>query len=511
MTRFSRRRLLSPSSVSVVVGAALFAVWVLSGIGDPHQRQVIGDAVPLAFGLAAITAAWRASTRPGVEAAARRTWRRLAVGWCFWWVGDITWFIYEVLLRQHPFPSFADVGYLAFYPCVAWALLSFPSSARQRGDWLKATLDAVTVLLCASLAIWYLVVGPTIHDNPAGRLATALNLAYPVGDLLLLFGIVVALMRRTGGGAVLRLLLTGVGALVVADVAFARLSLSGGYGGLGWPDVFWAGAQCLFVLAARASMPAGRAAGAERQRLIRPSTEPLTKLPYLAVGMAYLLVLLVGHGQAAYPLNGLILGAAAITTVVLIRQVTVIAENGRLMSQLHQLASVDALTGIPNRRAFLEEAEQLFDGSRQTGGRLSILMVDVDHFKSVNDTYGHGAGDKVLSLIAACVKSQLRDADLVGRYGGDELVIALADCSPSSAAEVAERIRTVAAATPVVTENNVVSVTLSIGIASADECQNMLTLLARADLALYDAKRAGRSCVREFSRSNRRQSEMTNA
>jgi diguanylate cyclase (GGDEF)-like protein len=305
------------------------------------------------------------------------------------------------------------------------------------------------------------------------------------------------------------LLLTGVAALVVADVAYARLSLSGAYGGVGWPDIFWVGAQCLFFLAARAGTVTKGEAGHRPQ--LRPSAEPLTKLPYLAVGLAYLLVLVVGRGQAVYPLNGLILGAAAITTVVVIRQVTVIAENGRLMSQLHHLASVDALTGIPNRRAFLEEAEQLLDGSRKTGGRLSVLMIDVDRFKSVNDTYGHGAGDKVLSVVAGCAKSQLRDADLVGRYGGDELVIALADCPAAYATQIAERIRRVVAATPVVTEDGVVSVTLSIGIAGADDCENMLTLLARADLALYDAKRAGRACVRQFSDSSRHHSEMATA
>src|SRR5207253_4604356 len=135
--------------------------------------------------------------------------------------------------------------------------------------------------------------------------------------------------------------------------------------------------------------------------------------------------------------------------IVLVRQVHMIAENGRLMSRLQNLANVDPLTGIPNRRAFFEEAELLFEGARGLSGRRhSILMIDVDYFKDVNDTFGHRTGDRALSIVAAGVKSQLRSADLVGRYGGDELVIALADCTGPAAFVVADRIGSVVAATP---------------------------------------------------------------
>jgi diguanylate cyclase (GGDEF)-like protein len=125
-------------------------------------------------------------------------------------------------------------------------------------------------------------------------------------------------------------------------------------------------------------------------------------------------------------------------------------------------------------------------------------MIDVDYFKDVNDTFGHRTGDRVLSIVAASVKSQLRSADLVGRYGGDELVVALADCGGPAAFAVAERIRSLVANTPVVADDGVVNITLSIGVAGAEHSEGLLPLLARADLALYDAKRAGRACVREF-------------
>jgi diguanylate cyclase (GGDEF)-like protein len=303
----------------------------------------------------------------------------------------------------------------------------------------------------------------------------------------------------------------------VADLSFAHLSLSGAYEGGGWPDAFWAAAWCLFFVAARVvpradtdvrsgteGHPAMAGLGRPRPRR---ADQPLARLPYLAVALAYALLLFVGHRAAVYPLDGLILGAAAITALVLVRQVHMISENGRLMSRLQNLANVDPLTGLPNRRAFFEEADLLFEGSGLlfegsglSGRRHSILMIDVDYFKEVNDTFGHRAGDRVLSVVAGCVKSQLRSADLVGRYGGDELGIALADCDGPAAFAVAERIRSVVAATPVVSDDRVVHVTLSIGVAGGEHnSEALLPLLARADLALYDAKRAGRACVREFA------------
>ena len=480
----------------------------------------VGDFASVVLGLAATLAAWRVSARAGVDPAVGRAWRRLAVAFGCWLAGDLIWLVYEVGLGQTPFPSPADVAYLAFYPCAARALLSFPSAVRRRSDWTKMGLDALTVLLCAALGIWYLVIGPTVHDNPAdqGLLAMVLGFAYPVGDLLLLFGVLANLMRRSSAmDAAFRVLVAGVGALVVADLGFAHLSLSGTYG-VGWPDAFWAGAWCLFFVAARVvpradtdvrsgteGHPAMAGLGRPRPRR---ADQPLARLPYLAVALAYALLLFVGRRAAAYPLDGLILGAAAITALVLVRQVHMISENGRLMSRLQNLANVDPLTGLPNRRAFFEEADALFSGAGLSNRRHSILMIDVDYFKEVNDTFGHRAGDRVLSVVAACVKSQLRSADLVGRYGGDELVVALADCDGPAAFAVAERIRSVVAATPVVSDDRVVHVTLSIGVAGAGQPdpapsdpqgEALLPLLARADLALYDAKRAGRACVREFA------------
>ena len=198
----------------------------------------------------------------------------------------------------------------------------------------------------------------------------------------------------------------------------------------------------------------------------RRTDQPLARLPYLAVALAYGLLLFVGRRAAVYPLDGLILGAAAIT-----------ARGARPPGAHDQRErAADVAPAEPGQRRPADRASRTGGrssrrrscSSRAPGWpsrRHSILMVDVDYFKEVNDTFGHRAGDRVLSVVASCVKSQLRSADLVGRYGGDELVIALADCDGPAAFAVAERIRSVVAATPVVFEEGVVNVTLSIGVA----------------------------------------------
>lgn len=519
MRRLKSTAGLSPSVIGTVLATVLLIAAPYTGWWSARTQTIVLDLAPVLIGLAATVAAVSLRRIP--------EWRRLAIAFACWWLGDVIWFVYEVILRQEPFPSLADAGYLAFYPCAAWALLSFPSDTRRRSDWLKFGLDALTVLLCAAMGIWYLVVGPTVHDQPSSGLALALNVAYPIGDLLLLFGVIVNLMRgTTAHDLAKRILVAGVASLVIADVSFAHLSLAGEYAG-GVPDAFWATAWCLFFLAAKAASRAAAAdhaaasgaGGRARQSDGHPSLaglgrshprrhEPqLARLPYLAVAMAYALLLFVGRRAAVYPLDGLILGAAAITAVVLVRQVSMIGENARLMSRLRNLANVDPLTGIPNRRAFFEEAEVLFEDGRNglpaNQHRHSVLMIDVDYFKEVNDTYGHRTGDRVLSVVAACVKSQLRSADLVGRYGGDELIIALAECDGAAALAVAERIHDIVASTPVATEDGVVNVTLSIGVAGSEGGEGLLPVLARADLALYEAKRAGRACVREFARTGR--------
>ena len=464
-----------------------FTLWALFGGGSADTRELLSDIAPLPIGFAVSVLAWRASTRAEGDGATRRAWRLIAVAFALWWAGDVTWFFLEAVLHQAPFPSPADAGYLGFYPLLALGLLALPAAPRTRSERVKVALDALTVLLAAAMVVWYLVVEPVVHSG-SDSLATALSVGYPVGDLVLLYGLVTTLLRRPGDRP-LWLLVGAVSAFVVADVAYAHLSLTDSYAGGDWPDAFWMLAQCLALLAA--TVQARRPAMAPADGLAKPSGR-VSLLPYAGIVIGYALVVAVGHDLAGASFNGLLLGAASITGVVVARQVRVAAENARLVAELHHLAEVDGLTDALNRRSLFEAGERLVRRTQRLGRPLSVLMIDVDHFKTVNDTYGHAAGDDVLAAVVARTMAHVRTADLVGRYGGDELAVVMPDCAVEEAFEVAERIRCAVAGTPITTRSGDIPASVSIGVSGAEAGTSLAGVFGRADGGLYEAKRAGR-------------------
>lgn len=176
-------------------------------------------------------------------------------------------------------------------------------------------------------------------------------------------------------------------------------------------------------------------------------------------------------------------------------------ERNTLLIQLEHLASTDALTGLLNRRTFVLRLEQAFGYAQTHDAPLSVLMCDADHFKRVNDTYGHAVGDRVLQILAEVFLRHLRRKDaVIARYGGEEFVIVLPDTDTQAAAHVAERLR--AAVEQFAWSSEVqqgLTVTLSLGVATSGQTQTADALVRQADSALYAAKHAGRNQVKAYS------------
>jgi diguanylate cyclase (GGDEF)-like protein len=172
-------------------------------------------------------------------------------------------------------------------------------------------------------------------------------------------------------------------------------------------------------------------------------------------------------------------------------------ENARLFDAVQQLAVTDSLTGLFNRRHFFDQAEREFQRARRYRRPLCAIMLDIDHFKRVNDTYGHAAGDQVLRAVAMRCRKSLREVDILGRYGGEEFVALVPENDLPGTREAAERLRQHVAETPIDTSCGPVAVTISLGVAvCAENCPELAALIAQADQALYAAKNAGRNQVR---------------
>jgi len=160
------------------------------------------------------------------------------------------------------------------------------------------------------------------------------------------------------------------------------------------------------------------------------------------------------------------------------------------------LSETDDLTGLFNTRGFAVAANRLLGQALRSERPASVLMVDSDNLKGVNDAYGHDAGNRLLRQLASAIQAELRSTDVPARYGGDEFIVLLPDTPPKGALEVAERIRTAIGANPLPLEGRMVACSVSVGVSCFPEDGRTLDALAAgADRALYQAKKKGRNCV----------------
>jgi diguanylate cyclase (GGDEF)-like protein len=487
------------ATVALMLLAVSFLLWQVFHWGGPRLETWISDVAFLPVSITAAVLAWRASRHPAIDGRTSRAWRIVAVAFFFYWLGDVI-FTLEENIGNSPYPSPADAAYLAFYVALLWGVLTFPSARRSKADRTKLWLDTGTVVIGAFMILWYFALGPTARASGSTPLESFVSLAYPIGDLVLVLAITRILLGDTPRALrhALGILAAGIILFVIADVGFAHLSFTESYTGGAWPDSLWMVAQVLMAVSAQYQW------WHRSRRVSQDAIEPMkirtfSPLPYLAVFASFGLLAVVGWHEAAYPLGGLLLGALGVTALVVTRQIAALRENLALMTELHELANTDMLTGLQSRRHFFEIAEREFYLARRHGRPLAAMMIDIDHFKGINDTFGHAAGDDALQTLARTCHQHLRATDIVGRYGGDELITILPDTDVAAALEVAGRIRKALDDVSVDAEGTPFRFTISVGVATAEAAADLAQLLRRADRALYQAKQDGRNTTRAIS------------
>ncbi|HEU0243339.1 MAG TPA: EAL domain-containing protein [Candidatus Limnocylindrales bacterium] len=429
-------------------------------------------------------------------------WLLIAASQLLFVTGDTLWTILE-LMGQSPFPSIADVAYLLGYPVLVIAFTA-AIRLRVRGGDQSGLLDGSILSAAAGLVGWVVLVRPVLDaaDDPISLIVTA---AYPLGDLMVL-GVAIGLLATPGARTPsFVMLISSIVLLFVADTAYAFQVASGTYVDGGILDSLW--------LASYVAISAAALHGSMRD-VAAPHPVSVAwlsrlRLSLLAIAMLTgpLLILVVNfRWESDVPI--LALGSAFLSVLVLVRLATVVralardnAARVKLEGELSYRASHDPLTGLPNRRRFIERLEGVL--SLPDRRPLSVLFLDLDDFKTVNDSLGHAAGDALLVSVATRLQRLLRADDLAARLGGDEFGIILDGKEAAAAGRVAERLLA-ALDEPVDVDGRQVTARASIGIVDAS-APGVTTaqLLASADIAMYEAKDDGKGRARTYVQGTR--------
>jgi diguanylate cyclase len=435
--------------------------WVVCGV------ELVASSLCIAKGCLA---------RPGRGAA-------LALGLSLlaWTAGDIALTVESLGGASPPTPSVADAFYLCFYPLAYVAVLLFMRGEVRRltaPNWLDGAIAGLgAAAVCAAFAFHTI-----LKQSGGGPAATVTNLAYPIGDLLLL-GMVV------GGCAVLSgrrkapwlLLASGMGLNVVGDTS----NLLGSSFGVSRPGIIltataWPAAILLMAMAVwlrpRPSNP------------LAPQRPSGFVLPNLAAASA-LLILVVG---SLHSIGRVAIGLATATLLVVgIRFVLSVRGMQSLSQERHRQSVTDDLTGLSNRRYLFRVLDAFFAenvDSLAPDRSLAFLFVDLNHFKEINDSFGHPAGDELLKQLGVRLSGSLRDTDLLVRIGGDEFAVVLIDGDADYAISVAQRL-TACLEEPFVLDVVSANISASIGIAMAPtDATDSAGLVWCADVAMYRSK-----------------------
>ncbi|MDH5654625.1 MAG: GGDEF domain-containing protein [Spirochaetia bacterium] len=189
-----------------------------------------------------------------------------------------------------------------------------------------------------------------------------------------------------------------------------------------------------------------------------------------------------------------------------------LSQRMMLEEKLRKMATRDMLTGTYNRWRFMEMAEHEFKRHSRNNNLLCFIMADLDNFKTINDTYGHYAGDKTLQLFSNICLEQLRDSDVICRYGGEEFLFLLPETSFSDAFDISERIRKIFESRSILFNHNTIKSTVSMGISTMEKSDPCVEdIILRADQALYDAKRSGKNIVKIANHISRNQYSLKSA
>ncbi|MFB1299251.1 putative bifunctional diguanylate cyclase/phosphodiesterase [Mycobacterium sp. pW049] len=483
------RLLTRPSTAVPVVLTAGFAVLlVFARVSEP-----VGIAYEFAtVGLSTFVTTCAVLAARSAEGRLRTAWSLMAGALAAWAIGDLIWLVCDYVLHMSPYPSPADFFYFSFIALAIYAILSLGSfeTGPRRQAQLRIALDGITVGLCVFLLAWIFALRSVYEAYRDDKLDLVLALLYPVADIVAL-AVAVAVLARAARGqrSVLALLAVALAVTTASDVAFAYLVAADRYEAGSFIDIGWVVALCLFAAAALVS----RSAPPLRPRsLVVPSNASLwlPYIPLLLAGTVGPMMIMSGAEKFVVPV---------VVVAVCLRQAVAAWESRRLLSHAANQALRDPLTGLANRTLFNDRLEHALMLRSRDDRRVAVVSLDLDDFKLVNDSLGHPAADSLLIQAGRRILDCVRTGDTVARVGGDEFALLL-EGEVDDAHLIAQRV-VEAFNEPFVVDGHQILMRPSVGVAVAppDEADiGPQTLIKRADLAMYAAKKSRSSLVHTY-------------
>ncbi|TWT13210.1 diguanylate cyclase domain-containing protein [Planomicrobium sp. CPCC 101079] len=493
----------------------------------------------LSVGAGAVATTWLLFSAQKSMQSDKPFWLLLAAGAYSNFLAEFFWLTYENLLKlEVPYPGLPDLFYLLQVVFYLAAFVYKVTKEKKQYHFITFIFDILIIMTVASTFSWHFLLQPIIAISQVSAFSLVVSLAYPVGDLALLFG-TLFLMSQFLYSKTIIVLFFGLLTQVTADSSYLYLVSSDSYLSGSFIDP-------LFTLAV---LLIGFTGLIDKEAKVKEQEPPLPQssnqllnilriaFPYLNVTVLFVFMVLRSTG-----IDVVTIGSAISILLVIIRQIFVLTENQKLLHQVldkkealetdgnreessarfsevyaknaedtsaalpefHEsptkiqfLAYHDSLTGLANRALFEATLNQAVSNAQLHNQFFAVMFLDLDNFKKVNDTMGHDAGDQLLVLIANRLKECIRKNDLVARLGGDEFTFLIRDVfSPQDAAFIAEKIIR-SLSQPYVIDGEEISSSPSIGIALYPlNGTTPAALLKKADVAMYQVKENGKGHYR---------------
>ncbi len=450
----------------------------------------------------------------------------LGLNVCVFALAQIVFLLYFLIKHtEEDFPSFPYYLMFGIYPFLISAILLLPARGISPLTRLKILLDSLIIITAIATLCFYFVLAPMLMWEEGTLAEKVTGVLFPSADLIVMFCLLLVVLRS--GEPALRpvLGLLGLAFLCIFLIHINRLSevLGDTFHWVEPASVAWAPAL-MFVAGAAQTMQnilkkdevVGHAVvgPAEMVEVSSPTSRWKSLLAVNLVLVVSLVVFVLWLGGVEKIFRGQIaviyVGGFALLMLIILRQLLAVCEisvlqgklrkRNRALSLLNDLlekqATTDSLTGLPNHHELMATLNEALEYAQQTTTPCAVVFMDIDHFKAVNDCYGHLVGDAVLSEFSELVLSEMRDGEYLGRWGGEEFVAVLPGVEADGAFQVAERIR-VAVEQHVFADEQEVHLTCSLGTATYPYVATRREdLLVNADRAMYTAKRLGRNQTR---------------